>query len=72
MELPTPSKNNHYMAVFQDLFTKQSLVFPTHDQKAIRIAKLLAEEPIPMFGCPGSLLSQRDSNLLATEMQDVS
>ena len=71
MELPTTSKNNRYVIVFQDLFTKWPLVFPTPDQKAIRIAKLLAEQLIPMFGCPESLLSDRGANLLATVMQDV-
>ena len=71
MELLTTSKNNHYVIVFQDLFTKWPLVFPTPDQKVIRIAKLLAEELIPMFGCPESLLSDRGANLLATVMQDV-
>ena len=71
MELPTTSRNNRYVVVFQDLFTKWPLVFPTPDQKAARIAKLLAEELIPMFGCPESLLSDRGTNLLATVMHDV-
>jgi len=71
MELPTTARHNRYVIVFQDLFTKWPLVFAVPDQKAVRIAKLLAEELIPMFGCPESLLSDRGTNLLATVMQDV-
>lgn len=52
MELPTTAKENKYVVVFQDLFTKWPLVFAVLDQKATRIAKLLAEELVPMFGCP--------------------
>ena len=43
-------------------------MFPTPNQKAVRIGKLLTKELIPMFGC---LLSVRDTNLLATVMQDA-
>jgi len=71
MELPTTARHNHYVIVFQDLFTKWPLVFAAPDQKAVRIAKLLAEELVHMFGCPESLLSDRGTNLLATVMQDV-
>jgi len=71
MELPTTARHNRYVIVFQDMFSKWPLVFAVPDQKAIRIAKLLAEELIPMFGCPESLLSDRGTNLLATVMQDV-
>lgn len=71
MELPTTTKGNKYVVVFQDLFTKWPLVFAAPDQKATRIAKLLAEEVVPMFGCPECLLSDRGTNLLATVMQDV-
>ena len=46
-------------------------MFPAPDQKAIRIARLLAEDVLPFFGCPESLLSDRGTNLLALVMQDV-
>ena len=52
-------------------FRTYLLVFAVPDQKALRIAKLLAEEVISMFGCPESLLSDRGTNLLATVMQGV-
>ena len=71
MELPTTARHNRYVIVFQDLFTKWPLVFAAPDQKAVRIAKLFAEELVPMFGCPELLLSDRGTNLLATVMQDV-
>jgi len=47
------------------------LVFPIPDQKAVRIAKLLAEEVIPLFGVPEALLSDRGTNLLSHLVQDV-
>ena len=71
MELPVTAKGNRYVIVFQDLFTKWPLVFAAPDQKAIRIAKLLAEELVPMFGCPECLLTDRGTNLLASVMKDV-
>eukprot|EP00731_Ephydatia_muelleri_P007839 Em0004g177a len=71
MELPVTEKGNRYVIVFQDFLTKWLLVFPAPDQKAIRIARLLAEEVLPLFGCPESLLSDRGTNLLALVMQDV-
>ena len=45
------------VVVFQDFFTKWPFVFPTPDQKAIRIARLLAEEVVPVIGVPEALLS---------------
>ena len=53
------------MVVFQDLFTKWPMVYPTPDQKAERIACLLVEEIVPFFGVPEALLSDRGTNLLS-------
>ena len=50
MELPVTNQGNRYVIVFQDLFTKWPLVFPTPDQKAECIAQLLVEEVVPTFG----------------------
>ena len=45
MELPVSSTGNLYVIVFQEFLTKWLLIFAApDDQKAIRIAKLLAEE----------------------------
>ena len=71
MELPVTAKGNKYVIVFQNLFTKWPLAFASPNQKAVRIAKLLAEELVPMFGCPEYLLSDRGTNFLANVMQDV-
>ena len=59
MELPVNTRRNKYVVVFQDLFTKWSMVYPTLDQKAERIARLLVEEIVPFFGVPEALLSDR-------------
>ena len=71
MELPVSRRGNRYIIVFQDFLSKWPLVFATPDQKAIRIAKLLAEEVVPNFGCLEALLSDRGVNLLAYIVQDV-
>ena len=65
MELPLTANGNKYAIVFQDLFTKWPMVYATPDQKAERIAKLLAQEIVPMFGVPEALLSDRGTNLLS-------
>lgn len=71
MELPVTEQGNRYVIVFQDFLTKWPLVFPAPDQKAIRLARLVAEEVLPLFGVPDALLSDRGKNLLAHVMQDV-
>ena len=71
MELPLTAKGNKYLIVFQDLFAKWPMAFPTPDQKTERIARLLAEEIVPLFGVPEALLSDRGTNLLSILMQDV-
>lgn len=47
------------------------MVFPTPDQKAGRLAKLLVEEVVPFCGVPDALLSDRGTNLLSHLMVDV-
>ena len=47
------------------------MVYATPDQKAERIAKLLTQQIVPMFGVPEALLSDRGTNLLSHLMQDV-
>lgn len=59
------------MVVTQDLFTKWPFVFAVPDQKAARIARLLAEEVIPWFGVPEALLSDIGTNLLSHLMTDL-
>ena len=71
MELPVTTSGNRYAIVFQDLFTKWLMVYAAPGQKAVRIAKLLAEEIVPRFSIPEALLSDRGTNLLSCLMQDV-
>ena len=71
MDLPKTESGNKHVVVFQDYLTKWPFVFPVPDQKAVRIAQLLAEEVIPMVGVPESLLTDRGTNLLSHLMKDV-
>ena len=71
MDLPKTESGNRHVIVFQDFLTKFPLVFATPDQKAIRIARLLAEEVVPLFGVPECLLSDRGTNLLSHLMKDL-
>jgi len=71
MELPRTAKGNRYVVVMQDFLTKWPLVFPVPDQKADRLARLIVDELLPLFGVPEALLSDRGANLLAHVMQDV-
>jgi len=49
MELPKTAAGNRYVMVLQDFLTKWPMVAP--DQKASRIAHLLAVEVVPFCGC---------------------
>ena len=52
VDLPSMEQGNKHVVVFQDMFTMWPMVFAVPDQKAERIAKLLYEEIIPLFGVP--------------------
>lgn len=71
MELPLTHERKQYAIVFQDLFTKCPMVYTAPDQKVTRIAKLLAEETMVMFGLPEALLSDHITNALSCLTQDV-
>ena len=71
MELPVTESGNRYVILFQDFVTKWPLIFIAPDQKAIRIACLVAVEVLSLFGVPDALLSDRGANLLAHVMKDV-
>jgi len=71
MDLPLTKSGNCHVVVFQDYLTKFPLVFPVPDQKAVRLARLLVEEVVPLFGVPESLLSHRGNNLLSHLMTDL-
>ena len=65
MDLPVTQLGNRHVVVFQDYLTKWPMVFPVPDQRAHRLARLIAEEIVPMFGVPEGLLSDRGANLLS-------
>ena len=67
--LPTKSGNRH-VVVFQDFLTKSPLVYPV-TEKASCLARLLAEEVVPMFGVPEYLLLDRGTNLLSHLITDL-
>ena len=71
MELPRTEQGNRYVIVLQDFLSKWPMVFPAPDQKAIRLARLVAEEVLPQFGVPDAILSDRGANFLAHVMEDV-
>ena len=71
MDLPCTESGNRHVVVFQDLFTKWPMVFPVPDQKSERIARLLCEDVVPLFGVPEALLSDRGTNLVSHLMLDV-
>ena len=71
MDLPTTERGNKHVVVIQDLFTKWPMVFPVPDLKALRIARIIAEEVVPLFGVPECLLSDRGTNLLSHLVLDL-
>ena len=71
MDLPPTKSGNRHVVVFQDFLTKFPLMYPVPDQKALHLARLLAEEVIPLFGVPEHLLSDRGTNLLSHLMTDL-
>jgi len=71
MELPQTKKGNKHVVVMQDYLTKWPLVYPTSDQKAQTLARILAEDVIPFFRVPEALLSDRGTNLLSHLMTDL-
>ena len=71
LELPATDRGNKYVLVFQDFLTKWPFAFPMPDQKAKRIAEVLVNEVVPVFGVPEALLSDRGTNLLSHLMLDV-
>ena len=71
MDLPLTEEGNRHVVVIQDLFTKWPFIYAVPDQKPSRIARLLAEEVIPNFGVPESLLSDRGMNFLSNLILDL-
>jgi transposase InsO family protein len=71
MDLPVTQQGNKHVVVFQDYLTKWPMVFLVPDQRSQRLARLLPEEVVPMFGVLECLLSDRGANLLSHLMMDL-
>ena len=71
MDLPLTDAGNGHVVVILDIFTKWPFIFPVPDQRTVRIAHLIAEEVIPLFGVPEALLSDRGAKLLSHLVQDL-
>ena len=71
MELSKTAAGNRYVIVLQDFLTKWPMIFAAPDQKAHRIAHLLAEEVVPFCGVLEALLSDCGTNLLSNLVKDV-
>ena len=69
--MPKTDDGNCYILVFQDFLTKWPLAYAMPDQKSERIARILVQEVIPLFGVPEALLSDRGTNLLSHLMLDL-
>ena len=65
LQLPLTSSGNKYIVVFMDYLTKWVEAFPTSDQQASTIARLLVEHIICRHGVPEELLSDCGSNFLS-------
>ena len=65
-------QGNKHVVVFQDMFPNMwPMAFAVPDKEAARIAKLLCEKIVPLFGVPESLLTDRGGNLLSHLVLDV-
>ena len=71
LQLPLTYEGNQYAIVFMDYLTKWPEVFPSPDQKAGTIAKLLVEHVVARHGVPEQLLSDRGPNFLSEVIQEV-
>ena len=71
IQFPQTYDGNRYAVVFMDYLTKWPEVFPTADQTAVTIAKLLVEHIVCRHGVPAKLLSDRGTNFLSELLHDV-
>ena len=71
LQLPLTYEGNQYAIVFMDYLTKWPEVFPSPDQKAETIARLLVEHVVARHGVPEQLLSDRGTNFLSEVIQEV-
>ena len=71
IQFPQTYDGNKYAVVFMDYLTKWPEVYPTPDQTAETIAKLLIEKIICRHGVPAKILSDRGANFLSELLQNI-
>ena len=69
--LPETHRGNKHLLVLMDHFTKWCEAFPTPDQKASTIAKILVDRVFSRFGPPVVLHSDQGANFESTLMHEV-
>ena len=71
VQFPKSARGNRYAIVFVDYLTKWVEVFPTPDQSALTIARLLVSEIISHHGVPRELLSDRGAAFLSKLLHEL-
>ena len=69
--LPETTRGNRYILVLMDHFTKWCEAFPTKDQKASTVAKILVEKVFSRFGPPVVLHSDQGANFESNLMHEL-
>lgn len=69
--LPETNRGNKHILVLMDHFTKWCEAFPTADQKASTVAKILVDRVFSRFGPPVVLHSDQGANFESTLMHEV-
>ena len=71
VQFPKSRRGNKYAIVFVEYLTKWVDVFPTSDQSALTIARLLVDEIISRHGVPRELLSDRGAAFLSKLLHEI-
>ena len=69
--LPETDQGNRHILVMMDHFTKWCEAFPTRDQKASTVAKILVSRVFSRFGPPAVLHSDQGRNFDSTLMHEI-
>ena len=64
-------RGNKHILVLMDHFTKWCEAFPTKDQKASEVARILVSSVFPQFGPPTVLHSDQGRNFDSTLMHEI-
>ncbi|KAM4696090.1 protein NYNRIN-like [Rhinophrynus dorsalis] len=67
--LPTTARNNKFILVITDLFSKWVELFPTKNNTALATAKVLVEQVFTRWGLPSSVESDQGTHFTGKVMQ---